>query len=78
MPSTQESQKYYDVYMKMIEEKIIDAAKKDQRAITTWIPPRLKYSIMAALEEAYYECEVKEPVVHDGVYVCPLAIFWGA
>jgi len=33
---------------------------------------------MAALEEAYYECEVKEPVIHDGVYVCPLTIFWGA
>ena len=29
MPSTQKFQAYYDEYMKMIEEKIIDAAKKD-------------------------------------------------
>lgn len=76
MPSTQKLQAYYDEYMKMIEEKIIEAAKKDQRTIIVRIPPRLKYSIMAALEEAFYECYANDDM-HDGVYECILTIFWG-
>ena len=79
MPSTQKLQAYYDEYMKMIEEKIIEAAKKDQRNITVRIPPKLKYKIMAALEEAFYECDASEPyMAYDDVYACTLTIFWGA
>lgn len=77
MPSTQEFNAYYNECMKTIEEKIIDAAKKDQHMTIVRIPPRLKYSIMAALNKAYYECYASEPVMHDGGYVCPLTIFWG-
>ena len=74
MPSTQKFQIYYDEYIKMIEEKIIEAAKKDQRTIIVRIPPRLKYHIMAALEEAYYECYASDDM-HDGVCECVLTIF---
>ena len=77
MPSTQKFQAYYDEYMNMIEEKIIEAAKEDKRTIIVRIPPRLKYHIMAALEEAYYECCTGESVIEDDVYTCALTIFWG-
>lgn len=77
MPSTQEFQLYYDKYMNMIEEKIIEAAKRDLRSITIRIPQRLKYNIVAALEKAYYECDAGEPEMYDDEYTCLLTIFWG-
>ena len=77
MPSTQEFHSYYVEYMKIIEQKIIDAAKKDQHSTTIRIPSKLQYSIKAALEEAYYECYTGESVMEDGVYTCALTIFWG-
>jgi len=77
MPSTQKFQLSYDEYMKMIEEKIIEAAKEDKRTIIVRIPPKLKYSIMAALEEAFYECYAGEPYIYGDVYACTLTIFWG-
>ena len=63
--------------MKMIEEKIIEAAKKDQHTIIMRIPSKLKYKIVAALEEAYYECYTVEQNINNGVYECILTIFWG-